>query len=186
MLVLINHGNPVRVCDACFELEAKRATFETKYWKMLQTGTVFRKMPNGALGRPRDRHIRVTECRQYLFWGDPKSGFTMNENHVLLSSVSEIRVGQTTQAFKWYGDKRNESVSFSVICTGRTLDLEADTKKTRDLWVDGLKHLLSVTELMTASEAAKMEKYNEDRDKQQKSAAKRRSTAKQVRDKYSR
>lgn len=101
---------------------------------MLVKGQDFMKHANGY-GNPRVRLIAMTPDRKRVTWSDGPS----LKGDLELSSVTEIRMGHTTQAFKRTGRFGSQNQCLSIIAKDRTLDLEAHSEAVAKNWATALQ-----------------------------------------------
>ena len=85
-------------------------------------------------GRPHFRRFRLTSDLTRLVWESSKKV----DAAVLISQISEIKLGQKTQNFKRNPLPQFESRSFSLIYGGRSLDIVCKDKKEFLTWTTGL------------------------------------------------
>jgi hypothetical protein len=89
----------------------------------------------GRSGRPHFRRFRLTSDLTRLIWESSKK----TDAAVLISQISEIKLGQKTQNFKRNPLPQFESRSFSVLYGGgRSLDIVCKDKKEFQTWTMGL------------------------------------------------
>ncbi|XP_073118744.1 PH, RCC1 and FYVE domains-containing protein 1-like [Henckelia pumila] len=91
-------------------------------------------------GKPKFRTFRLSPDETTLIWYSHKE-----ERHLKLSSVLRIIPGQRTPVFKRYLRPEKEYLSFSLIYNNgdRSLDLICKDKVESELWLAGLKALIS-------------------------------------------
>ncbi|XP_073027881.1 PH, RCC1 and FYVE domains-containing protein 1-like [Primulina eburnea] len=91
-------------------------------------------------GKPKFRTFRLSPDETTLIWYSHKE-----ERHLKLSSVLRIIPGQRTPVFKRYLRPEKEYLSFSLIYNNgdRSLDLICKDKVESELWLGGLKTLIS-------------------------------------------
>ncbi|PWA55816.1 hypothetical protein CTI12_AA424350 [Artemisia annua] len=91
-------------------------------------------------GRPKFRPFRLSPDETTLIW------YSRGQERILnLSSVSKIIPGQRTPVFKRYRRPEKEYLSFSLIYQNseRSLDLICKDNAEVDVWLAGLRHLIS-------------------------------------------
>ena len=98
-------------------------------------------------GRPHFRRFRLTSDLTRLIWESSKK----TDAAVLVSEISEIKLGQKTQNFKRNPLPEFESRSFSLIYGGRSLDIVCKDRKEFQTWTTGLKVCCSCSPLATPS-----------------------------------
>ena len=92
-------------------------------------------VPIDTQGRPHFRRFRLTSDLTRLIWESSKK----TDAAVLISQISEIKLGQKTQNFKRNPLPQFESRSFSLIYGGgRSLDIVCKDKKEFQTWTTGL------------------------------------------------
>ncbi|KAH6823522.1 Regulator of chromosome condensation family protein [Perilla frutescens var. hirtella] len=90
-------------------------------------------------GKPKFRRFRLSTDETSLIWYSRKA-----EKHLKLASVTRIIPGQRTAVFKRFLRPEKEYLSFSLIYNGeRSLDLICKDKAESELWLAGLKALIS-------------------------------------------
>ncbi|KZV26554.1 hypothetical protein F511_35888 [Dorcoceras hygrometricum] len=91
-------------------------------------------------GKPKFRTFRLSPDETTLIWYSHKE-----ERHLKLSSVLRILPGQRTPVFKRYLRPEKEYLSFSLIYNNgdRSLDLICKDKAESEIWLAGLKALIS-------------------------------------------
>ena len=87
-----------------------------------------------AQGRPHFRRFRLTSDLTRLVWESSKKV----DATVLITQISEIKLGQKTQNFKRNPLPQFESCSFSLIYGERSLDIVCKDKKEFLTWTTGL------------------------------------------------
>eukprot|EP01088_Endostelium_zonatum_P020096 TRINITY_DN7243_c0_g1_i1.p1 TRINITY_DN7243_c0_g1~~TRINITY_DN7243_c0_g1_i1.p1 ORF type:complete len:631 (+),score=137.51 TRINITY_DN7243_c0_g1_i1:27-1919(+) len=116
-------------------------TFEESIRYMTQ-GTSLLKC--SARGYPHFRVFTLSEDYKILKWTSPKKDFSSTS--VRIADVKEMRLGQKTVAFKKTKRPELEHLSFSLIYSSnqeKTLDVVCKDKKELELWVTGLKTLIT-------------------------------------------
>ena len=114
----------------------------------MTNGTTFLKY--GRKGKPKERHIfyhekcigwRETDSREVP---DVKKG---NSRLIRLTEIQEVREGRVGKVFDRYKLKKNEkfkeALSFSIVSTKRTLDLEATVEIEARMFISFLRVLLA-------------------------------------------
>lgn len=79
-----------------------------------------------------------------LYWCQPDATYLVKENRTLpLSSLLCIYLGRSCSAFSGTAGRiANEQCAFSLMTRERSLDLEAETSKQRQQWIEGIQQLL--------------------------------------------
>ncbi|XP_075085997.1 PH, RCC1 and FYVE domains-containing protein 1-like [Nicotiana tabacum] len=119
-----NYGNPDRDIDQGL-IALKKGTQLIKYSRK---------------GKPKFCPFRVSPDETTLIWYSRGA-----ERNLKLSSVSKIIPGQRTPVFKRYLRPEKEYLSFSLIYNNgeRSLDLICKDKIEAEIWIAGLKNLIS-------------------------------------------
>ncbi len=109
--------------------------------EVLQSGFIFKKY--GRYGQPHQRHVLLSEGR--VVWKSIESN--KDRDSVAVSEIVQIELGRTTPQFKRFPkfSKLEEASSFSIICSKRTVDLEASDPATRKQFVESLELLCQHT-----------------------------------------
>merc|ERR1719316_1568858 len=93
-------------------------------------------------GLPHLRQFQLSEDWQRLLWYT--SSKSKEESMVRLHEVGSLAIGQTTPTFLSYRLPMLEHLSFSLVCVdGTTLDITCKDHFEFDLWVTGLKALVT-------------------------------------------
>ncbi|XP_033140913.1 PH, RCC1 and FYVE domains-containing protein 1 isoform X1 [Brassica rapa] len=92
----------------------------------------------GRRGKPKFCPFQLTSDESTLVWYSGKE-----EKQIKLSQVLRIVPGQRTATFKRYPRPEKEYQSFSLICPDRSLDLICKDKDEAEVWVVGLKALIT-------------------------------------------
>ncbi|OAY36220.1 PH, RCC1 and FYVE domains-containing protein 1 isoform X2 [Manihot esculenta] len=92
----------------------------------------------GRRGKPKFCPFRLANDESALIWLSGKE-----EKHLKLSHVSRIISGQRTPVFQRYPRPEKEYQSFSLIYSDRSLDLICKDKDEAEVWITGLKALIS-------------------------------------------
>ncbi|KAK4780839.1 hypothetical protein SAY87_016945 [Trapa incisa] len=92
----------------------------------------------GRRGKPKFYPFHLSNDESALIWYSGKE-----EKHIKLSQVSRIIPGQRTAIFQRYPRPEKEYQSFSLICTDRSLDLICKDKDEAEVWLVGLKAVIS-------------------------------------------
>ncbi|XP_021683936.2 PH, RCC1 and FYVE domains-containing protein 1 isoform X2 [Hevea brasiliensis] len=92
----------------------------------------------GRRGKPKFCPFRLANDESALIWLSGKE-----EKHLKLSHVSRIISGQRTPIFQRYPRPEKEYQSFSLIYSDRSLDLICKDKDEAEVWITGLKALIS-------------------------------------------
>ncbi|KAL1187764.1 PH, RCC1 and FYVE domains-containing protein 1 [Cardamine amara subsp. amara] len=92
----------------------------------------------GRRGKPKFCPFQLTNDESALVWYSGKE-----EKQMKLSQVLRIVPGQRTPTFKRYPRPEKEYQSFSLICPDRSLDLICKDKDEAEVWVVGLKALIT-------------------------------------------
>lgn len=93
----------------------------------------------GRNGRSKRRFVAFDETSEAVVWRDREVSSTA-VGAIPLSKFQDILTGISTPVLQNVGrGKVNPDLSFSIITEDRTLDLQAESKYQRDLWVGGLK-----------------------------------------------
>ncbi|EEF49567.1 Ran GTPase binding protein, putative [Ricinus communis] len=92
----------------------------------------------GRRGKPKFCPFRLANDESALVWLSGKE-----EKHLKLSHVSRIISGQRTPIFQRYPRPEKEYQSFSLIYDDRSLDLICKDKDEAEVWITGLKALIS-------------------------------------------
>ncbi|AAF22914.1 putative regulator of chromosome condensation; 48393-44372 [Arabidopsis thaliana] len=92
----------------------------------------------GRRGKPKFCPFQLTSDESALVWYSGKE-----EKQIKLSQVLRIVPGQRTPTFKRYPRPEKEYQSFSLICPDRSLDLICKDKDEAEVWVVGLKSLIT-------------------------------------------
>eukprot|EP00735_Rhodelphis_limneticus_P013200 TRINITY_DN6763_c0_g1::TRINITY_DN6763_c0_g1_i1::g.3039::m.3039 TRINITY_DN6763_c0_g1::TRINITY_DN6763_c0_g1_i1::g.3039 ORF type:complete len:361 (-),score=71.21,sp/Q8BIJ7/RUFY1_MOUSE/41.18/1e-12,FYVE/PF01363.16/3.2e-16,Mcp5_PH/PF12814.2/4.9e-09,PH/PF00169.24/1.2e-05,PH_2/PF08458.5/0.0034,zf-AN1/PF01428.11/0.22,IBR/PF01485.16/0.095,IBR/PF01485.16/3.8e+03 TRINITY_DN6763_c0_g1_i1:38-1060(-) len=140
------HPRPIRLCPPCNEALTRRKRFMSEHLERLKTGATFVK--HGRKGTPHRRFISLTEDGEALTWTDLDNN-TGRVERLPLNTVIEVRNGQTTEVFKRTGRPGKDNVTFSLVTSDRTLDLECDSKEIRDLWSKALSEAVLVAKRNT-------------------------------------
>jgi len=179
---------PTRVCDMCYDYEAKRDYFMDQQLPMLQKGALFAKTPP-TLGTIRKRIVRLTDDKKAIIW-HPEKEQPIRENYLPLDEIVQISRGQNTEPFRRYGDPSMAKLSFSICATSRTLDLSAANDTMLKDWVLALEAMLifiprKVTPVDKRKEQRKNDKMEEKAVAIQKKKEERTKMLKNIKDKYS-
>ncbi|CAL5395219.1 unnamed protein product [Camellia sinensis] len=120
----VNYGNPERDIDQAL-ITLKKGTQLIKYSRK---------------GKPKFCPFRISADETTVIWYS-----NGRERNLKLSSVSRIVPGQRTAVFRRYLRPEKEYLSFSLIYNNgeRSLDLICKDKVEAELWLAGLKSLLS-------------------------------------------
>ncbi|XVE85886.1 hypothetical protein DITRI_Ditri17bG0127600 [Diplodiscus trichospermus] len=92
----------------------------------------------GRKGKPKFCPFHLSSDESKLIWYSGKE-----EKHLKLSQVSRIIPGQRTAIFQRYPLPEKEYQSFSLIYSDRSLDLICKDKDEAEVWLTGLKALIS-------------------------------------------
>ncbi|CAA7016459.1 unnamed protein product [Microthlaspi erraticum] len=92
----------------------------------------------GRRGKPKFCPFQLTSDESTLVWYSGKE-----EKQIKISQVQRIVPGQRTATFKRYPRPEKEYQSFSLICPDRSLDLICKDKDEAEVWVVGLKALIT-------------------------------------------
>ncbi|XP_050232382.1 PH, RCC1 and FYVE domains-containing protein 1-like [Mercurialis annua] len=92
----------------------------------------------GRRGKPKFCPFRLANDESVLIWLSGKE-----EKYLKLSHVSRIISGQRTPIFQRYPRPEKEYQSFSLIYSDRSLDLICKDKDEAEVWITGLKALIS-------------------------------------------
>ncbi|XP_022862486.1 PH, RCC1 and FYVE domains-containing protein 1-like isoform X1 [Olea europaea var. sylvestris] len=92
----------------------------------------------GRRGKPKFCPFRLANDESVLIWFSDKE-----EKHLKLNHVSRIISGQRTPIFQRYPRPEKEYQSFSLIYNDRSLDLICKDKEEAEVWISGLKALIS-------------------------------------------
>ncbi|PPD77304.1 hypothetical protein GOBAR_DD25767 [Gossypium barbadense] len=92
----------------------------------------------GRRGKPKFCPFQLSNDESKLIWYSRKQA-----KHIKLSEVSKIIPGQRTAIFQRYPRPEKEYQSFSLICNDRSLDLICKDKDEAEVWLIGLKALIS-------------------------------------------
>ncbi|EOA33285.1 hypothetical protein CARUB_v10019712mg [Capsella rubella] len=92
----------------------------------------------GRRGKPKFCPFQLTSDESALVWYSGKE-----EKQIKLNQVQRIVPGQRTATFKRYPRPEKEYQSFSLICPDRSLDLICKDKDEAEVWVVGLKALIT-------------------------------------------
>ncbi|KAK4773873.1 hypothetical protein SAY87_028892 [Trapa incisa] len=92
----------------------------------------------GRRGKPKFCPFHLSNDESALIWYSGKE-----EKQIKLSHVSRIIPGQRTAIFQRYPRPEKEYQSFSLICTDRSLDLICKDEDEAEVWLVGLKALIS-------------------------------------------
>ncbi|CAN8239114.1 unnamed protein product [Cochlearia groenlandica] len=92
----------------------------------------------GRRGKPKFCPFQLSSDESTLVWYSGKE-----EKQIKLSQVLRIVPGQRTATFKRYPRPEKEYQSFSLICPDRSLDLICKDKDEAEVWVVGLKALIT-------------------------------------------
>lgn len=96
------------------------------------TGTFVK---HGRLGKPHTKMVRVDPSTGIVDWGS---------GSLCLRDAVDVIPGKNTKVFSKVKLKvAHPSVCFSVALPERTLDLQANSEEERDMWVKGLKDIMS-------------------------------------------
>mmetsp|Transcript_29366 Transcript_29366/g.47412 ORF Transcript_29366/g.47412 Transcript_29366/m.47412 type:complete len:792 (-) Transcript_29366:878-3253(-) len=107
----------------------------------MQKGTVLWKF--GRRGQPHLRHFRISaDCRRMEWWS-PSKMETAEISSLLIWSIRELRLGQATAVFDRNRRAEQEHLSFSLVYEDRTLDLVAKERRDYEIWVTGLRVLMT-------------------------------------------
>ncbi len=100
---------------------------------VITTGDVFLKY--GRMGSPHNRYVFLSENQQRICWQDQERKGTVR--FVLAADIRDVELGSTrTKVFQRYNIPAElDERCFSIIATGRTLDLQARSKEVRNTWV---------------------------------------------------
>lgn len=92
----------------------------------------------GRRGKPKFCPFRLANDETVLIWFSGKE-----EKHLKLSRVTKIISGQRTPIFQRYPRPEKEYQSFSLMHDDRSLDLICKDKDEAEVWISGLKILIS-------------------------------------------
>lgn len=92
----------------------------------------------GRSGKPHFRRFRLTPDLTRLTWESSKR----TDAAVLVTQITELKLGQKTAVFKKNPLPECESRSFSLLYSGRSLDIVCTDKKLYDIWTTGLQALV--------------------------------------------
>ncbi|ESQ28266.1 hypothetical protein EUTSA_v10018063mg [Eutrema salsugineum] len=92
----------------------------------------------GRRGKPKFCPFQLSSDESTLVWYSGKE-----EKQIKVSQVMRIVPGQRTATFKRYPRPEKEYQSFSLICPDRSLDLICKDKDEAEVWVVGLKALIT-------------------------------------------
>jgi hypothetical protein len=103
-------------------------------------GGVFQKH---ALGSSKVQHKAVwcSEDLLHIYWGDLNRKST---GTVKASDIERIELGCHTKAFENSKNTPNGNRCFSLLCRGRSLDLECVSQSERDLWALAFNYLFTL------------------------------------------
>eukprot|EP00455_Lapot_gusevi_P001917 TRINITY_DN10733_c0_g2_i3.p1 TRINITY_DN10733_c0_g2~~TRINITY_DN10733_c0_g2_i3.p1 ORF type:complete len:548 (+),score=148.06 TRINITY_DN10733_c0_g2_i3:155-1798(+) len=90
-------------------------------------------------GKPHMRRIRLREGKLWWKDNDPDSFIALDD---IVGIVPGIKAG----VLRKLSDDNLQHVCFSIVAGHRTLDLQAESVKERDRWVQGLAHILKSRE----------------------------------------
>ncbi|CAN4081244.1 unnamed protein product [Withania somnifera] len=92
----------------------------------------------GHRGKPKFCPFRLSNDESALIWYHNKE-----EKQLELCHVSRIIPGQRTAMFQRYPRPEKEYQSFSLICNNRSLDLICKDKDEAEVWITGLKAIIT-------------------------------------------
>lgn len=95
----------------------------------------------GRSGKPHYRRFRLSKDLCRLSWESANKD--VSESSVLISQITEMKLGQTTPIFKRCPVSGYESLSFSLLYGDRTLDIVCKEKREYEVWTTALGILLS-------------------------------------------
>lgn len=107
---------------------------------LLTKGGLFLKY--GRWGKPHTRHILLTGDLKYVEW------WHLNENkasgHMIAVNIISVQKGRKTKNFSRFKKPQAESLSFSLMCKKRSIDLELakDNKIPVDVWILAFESLI--------------------------------------------
>ncbi|CAE7555770.1 unnamed protein product [Symbiodinium microadriaticum] len=133
------------------EHEVRAVEFMINGANVLKFPFVLKELNRGK--KPQQRFVRLTSDLKSLLW----RSFTANtvfssarskatERGINMSDVTGITEGQDTDNFRLFptaSSRRANSLSFSLITGDRTVDIQCESTGERNLWVWGLRFLLS-------------------------------------------
>lgn len=103
--------------------------------------------------RPQQRFIRLTSDLKSLLWRSSTANTVFSsarsktiERGVNMSDVLDVVEGQVTDNFRMFSSASNHhanSISFSLRTIDRTVDIQCESTGERNLWVWGLRFLMS-------------------------------------------
>lgn len=111
-----------------------------KFVSIVEKGHTFVRYPVGR-GKPKKKDVYFLKSQAKLFWCEENGTRDPTVDRSLsLDEITDLYVGKSTAAFeKKAGQKAIENFCFSIGASRGTLDLEADSKETRDVWVTALQ-----------------------------------------------
>eukprot|EP00478_Filoreta_tenera_P002465 GABV01002553.1.p1 GENE.GABV01002553.1~~GABV01002553.1.p1 ORF type:complete len:226 (+),score=49.55 GABV01002553.1:73-678(+) len=136
------------------EMSLKRAV------EISENGGIFRKFHYTGRGRPKRRFVYVLDAatpEARVLYGDPEKRHRPDKfKSMLLKNVHSVQIGKRTAALKAYKEAQAR-FCFSIVASGRTLDLQAESTEQRDLWVGAITKLLEQPAIHSRSVGAKVE-----------------------------
>jgi len=124
----------VAKCDLSFERKLGRS-----YRLTVMTGDVFKK--HGRSGKPHNKFVVVADNK--IYWVDRRKRISSRTNSYLrLVDIKEILIGKKTKVFqRATATKSEDTLCFSLLTKGRTLDLEAASRATLEIWIRSILYM---------------------------------------------
>lgn len=132
------------VAEETRECQREISTIET-----MVHGAVFLKLPFSVTvdSKPKQKFVKLSHDLSRLEWNNGNMIFRgslhTSDKSIDVSSIREVRIGQSTLAFQRFNDPLPLNCSFSIMTMTRTVDLVAETTRQRDAWVWGLRFLMN-------------------------------------------
>lgn len=132
----------VRVCDVCDSLEEARVAFERNHSRLLHEGAVLTKYAAG-MGGPSKRMVRLSADNTAFEYGPPGKGADQYKR-LPVQELQRVLRGFGTPVFERHGPRGKEPVCFSLVFSGRSLDLECPNERVCAQWVEAVGVLLTL------------------------------------------
>jgi hypothetical protein len=126
----------------------------TKTKNFLQAGGLLNKHSKTAL--PRIRHVYVSDDMKWLIWKDPKEPVDP-EQRIKIFKIRSVEKGRTTEQLqrKRFGQYlAKEECAFTIFARDRSLDLECNTEKEREKWIDAIEQLIAYRKSLQSLQAS--------------------------------
>lgn len=148
-----------RVCYRCNQYVSNKIFWETIGRPTLQKGALF--SIHDGTNNPKAKYVKLCNDDDRLEWSESGKSAGRND-YISLASLTDILIGQKTDAFRKCIDVKNETLCFSAVTPRKTLDVQAQTSQLRDLWAQVLGNRVTFRSLekpnsMNEKEAERIE-----------------------------